>query len=74
MSSLDEMLEGCLPADPLTRAEPLLGLQLFILGSAFSGPFYGGARGLSVLRQSAYGQESRACYDVFSWKAGMFFS
>ena len=27
LSSLDEMFEGCLPADPLIRAEPLFWLQ-----------------------------------------------
>ena len=39
MSSLDEMFEGCLPADPLIRAEPLLWLQRLYLGQLFPARF-----------------------------------
>lgn len=38
-SSLDETLEGCLPADSLIRAEPLLWLQLSDLGQFFPARF-----------------------------------
>ena len=39
LSSLDEMFEGRLPADPLIRAKPLFGLQRLYLGQLFPALF-----------------------------------
>jgi len=39
LSSLDEIFEGRLPADPLLRAEPLLWLQRLDLGQLFPALF-----------------------------------
>ena len=39
LSSLDEIVEGRLPADPLLRAEPLLWLQRLDLGQLFPALF-----------------------------------
>jgi len=39
LSSLDEMFEGCLPADPLIRAEPFFWLQRLYLGQFFPALF-----------------------------------
>ena len=39
LSFLNETLEGCLPADPLIRAEPVPGLQRLDLGQLFPALF-----------------------------------